>query len=252
MLHYRKFGQGKPLFVLHGVFGSSDNWQSIGKAVSDLFTVFLVDQRNHGRSFHSDEFSYSSMTEDLREIIKHESLEEIFLLGHSMGGKVAMQYACAYPEEIEKLIVVDIAPKEYPPHHQNIFNAFANINLTQINSRKDAENELKHLVDDPAVRQFILKNLDRKNDNTFQWKINIPGIEDNIYNILTGLEEDLEFDKETLFIRGGKSGYIEDHDLPLLNFHFPFHHLITIENAGHWVHAEKPGELIDCIRKFLA
>lgn len=251
-LNFRKYGTGHPLFVLHGVYGSSDNWQTHGKSFSEHFTTYLIDQRNHGNSPHSDEMNYEVMTEDLVELMEDEGYDSIYLLGHSMGGKVAMHFASMYPDKVDKLIVVDIAPKYYPPHHEEIFKGFHSIDLKSLQSRKEADEQMSSVIKNFGVRQFILKNLGRDSDNNFEWKLNLSAIEKNIEQVGSGIADNAVFDKPTLFIGGTKSDYITEKDHSLISSHFPSAQIEMVEGAGHWVHAEKPKELGEIVLKFLS
>jgi len=251
-LNFRKSGDGHPLFVLHGVFGSSDNWHSLGKEFSEHFTTYLIDQRNHGSSPHSDEMNYDVMADDLKELMDDEGLESIYLLGHSMGGKTAMHFATLYPELVDKLIVVDIAPKYYPPHHQQIFAGFRAVDFPNLKSRKEADEIMSGIIKEFGVRQFILKNLTRDDQNNFAWKINLDAIEKNIEIIGSGLADNAIFEKDALFIGGTKSHYIQAEDEIVITRHFPEAQIKMIEGAGHWVHAEKPNELRDLVIEFLS
>ena len=250
-LHFKKFGTGPPLIILHGVFGSSDNWKTFANQLKNKFEVYLVDQRNHGLSPHSDEFNYQVMADDLKELLFDEQIEKCILLGHSMGGKTAMNFAVQFPEKIIKLIIVDIAPKKYVPHHQNILNGIRSLILPDLNTRKQADDLLSKTIKEPGIRQFILKNLIRNPKNLFYWKINWKAIEDNMEAIGGPLLSNTLFAGEVLFIRGAKSDYILNEDESLLKKHFPKANLITIQNAGHWVHAEQPAVLLILINKFL-
>ena len=251
-LHFRTLGEGHPLIILHGVFGSSDNWQTLGKVFSQHFRVYLVDLRNHGNSPHSVDFTYDLMVQDLMELMHDEKITTAHLLGHSMGGKVAMHLATQHPEVVDKLIVVDIAPKYYPPHHQQIFEGFHSVDLANIKSRKEADEHLSIPISNLGVRQFILKNLTRNKDGKFIWKLNVKAIEDAVESIGKGIEETVSFEGETLFIAGGKSDYIiaEDHDI--IGRFFPKAQIEVIEGAGHWVHAEKPELLSTQVLTFLS
>ena len=182
-LHFKKFGSGPPLIILHGVFGSSDNWKTLANHLMITFEVYLVDQRNHGLSPHSDDLNYQVMTDDLKELLHNEQIEKCCLLGHSMGGKTAMNFAVQYPEKIMKLIIVDIAPKRYPPHHQNILQGVHSLKINEINTRKEADDLLSTTINNSGIRQFILKNLSRNPEGLFYWKINWKAIEDNIQAI---------------------------------------------------------------------
>ena len=250
-LHFKKFGSGPPLIILHGVFGSSDNWKTLANHLMSTFEVYLVDQRNHGLSPHSDDFNYQVMTDDLKELLHDEKIEKCILLGHSMGGKTAMNFAVQYPEKIIKLIIVDIAPKGYPPHHENILKGVHSLTLHEINTRKEADDLLSLTINNAGIRQFILKNLSRNPKGLFYWKINWKAIEDNIQSIGAPLLSHAVFPGEVLFIRRAQSDYILNEDEPLLKKHFPDADLMTIQKAGHWVHAEQPVALLALINQFI-
>ena len=250
-LHFKKFGSGPPLIILHGVFGSSDNWKTLANHLMITFEVYLVDQRNHGLSPHSDDLNYQVMTDDLKELLHNEQIEKCCLLGHSMGGKTAMNFAVQYPEKIIKLIIVDIAPKRYPPHHQNILQGVHSLKINEINTRKEADDLLSTTINNSGIRQFILKNLSRNPEGLFYWKINWKAIEDNIQAIGAPLLSHDLFTGEVLFIRGAQSDYILNEDEPLLKKHFPNAVLMTIQKAGHWVHAEQPAQLLALINQFI-
>jgi len=250
-LHFKKFGSGPPLIILHGVFGSSDNWKTLANHLMITFEVYLVDQRNHGLSPHSDDLNYQVMTDDLKELLHNAQIEKCYLLGHSMGGKTAMNFAVQYPEKIMKLIIVDIAPKRYPPHHQNILQGVHSLKINEINTRKEADDLLSTTINNSGIRQFILKNLSRNPEGLFYWKINWKAIEDNIQAIGAPLLSHDLFTGEVLFIRGAQSDYILNEDEPLLKKHFPNAVLMTIQKAGHWVHAEQPAQLLALINQFI-
>ncbi|MEM0941172.1 MAG: alpha/beta fold hydrolase [Bacteroidota bacterium] len=251
-LHFRTLGEGYPMIVLHGVFGSSDNWQTVGKDFADTYKVYLIDLRNHGKSPHSDVFNYDVMAEDLRELLHDEKLKEAYLIGHSMGGKVAMNFATKYPEKVKKLIVVDIAPKHYPPHHQQIFKGFKSVELNKLRNRKDADDQMASIISNFGIRQFILKNLEREKDGNFKWKLNLKAIEKAAEEIGVGLEKKAaNFKGDTLFVAGSKSNYILEKDHELIRSFFPKATILTIEGAGHWVHAEKPKELQTVVSNFI-
>ncbi|MFY0600375.1 MAG: alpha/beta fold hydrolase [Cyclobacteriaceae bacterium] len=250
-LHFRKLGEGDPLIILHGLFGSGDNWQTLGKGFAENHGVYLIDQRNHGNSPHSDEFNYDLLSEDLKGFLDDQGIDKASIIGHSMGGKVAMTFAASYPDMVEKLVVVDIGPKQYPPHHENVFNGFKAVDLNTIGSRKEAENQLATSITDFGVRQFILKNLSRDTENNFRWKINLESLERNALEVGRALDHSDQFDGETLFIGGAKSGYIKPEDHDLISTHFSKSKIEMIEGAGHWVHAEKPKELFELIVDFL-
>lgn len=249
-LNYRKVGEGKPLVILHGLFGSADNWFSIARELDKEFTMYLVDQRNHGDSPHDDEWNYEVMVEDLKELLDEEALEKVYLMGHSMGGKTVMNFALKYPERVEKLIVADIAPRYYPVHHESILEGLNSLNLNTINSRKEADDALANYISEPGIRQFLLKSLGRDADG-FVWKINLPVITKNIENVGEALPEGESFEGPTLFLAGANSHYIQQKDLPEMLDFFPNYKLEFVQNAGHWLHAEQPHAVVEEIRRFL-
>lgn len=251
-LNFRTFGHGVPLIVMHGVFGSSDNWQTLGKEFAMRYKTYLIDLRNHGKSPHSDLFNYDVMVNDVIELMSDEGIEKAHFLGHSMGGKVAMTLATKHPEKINKLIVIDIAPKVYPPHHQQIFEGFHAVDIASLESRKQADERMAKVISSIGIRQFILKNLERDGNGGFQWKLNLDAIERAAEQVGVGLETHVHFDGETLFIAGGKSKYIQAEDHEAIKRHFPNASIETIQGAGHWVHAEKPNELLKHVTRFLA
>lgn len=251
-LHFRTLGSGQPLIIMHGVFGSSDNWQTLGKVFSEHFKVYLLDLRNHGNSPHSDEFNYDVMVQDVVELMDDEHLHAAHILGHSMGGKVAMHLATKHPDRVNRLIVVDIAPKYYPPHHEQIFAGFHSIDLANLESRKQADDQMAQVISNFGVRQFILKNLDRKKDGRFGWKLNLSAIENAIEKVGEGVEGSVSFSGTSLFIAGGNSNYIINDDHELIRSHFPNSEVAVVPGAGHWVHAERPQELGEMIIKFLS
>lgn len=251
-LNFRKMGEGHPLIILHGLFGSSDNWLSIGKKLSQHYQVYLVDQRNHGDSFHHDAFNYEVMAKDLQKFIEEQKIDHPILVGHSMGGKTIMYYAWKNPESFQKMVVVDIAPKHYPVQHQQILNALKAIDLQAISKRSDAEEQLARHITSKGVRQFLLKNLQRTNQNQFEWKINLDVIDKNIEAIGEGLPEKLISELPVMFLRGEHSDYISDSDFDVIRINFPKAHVITIKNAGHWIHAEQPEDFLKTIEAFLS
>ena len=248
-LFYREMGEGQPLVILHGLFGFSDNWQTQAKKFSDYYRVILVDLRNHGHSPWSDAFSYALMVEDLKSLFDALNLTDVILLGHSMGGKVAMHFAQKYEDRLNKLIVVDMGVKSYPLHHEHILKAFHEIDLSKLSARSEAEAILKQFIDSDGVRQFLLKNLYWMEKGKLSWRVNFPVLEREMSEILSALPEK-EVLTSTLFIRGQLSNYILDTDIPTLESYFPDSQLISIENAGHWVHAEAPEAFVDAVLGF--
>ncbi|RZS95949.1 alpha/beta fold hydrolase [Cecembia calidifontis] len=250
-LNFKKTGAGKPLIIVHGLFGSADNWFSIARELEKDFTLYLVDQRNHGDSPHSEDWDYSVMAEDLKELMQDEGLSSAYFMGHSMGGKTVMRLALEYPELVEKLIVADIAPRFYPLHHQQILEGLNAIPLGQLKSRKEADEILAKYINNPGIRQFLLKSLGRDENGKFIWKINLPVITEKIANVGEAIESEKPFEKPTLFIGGENSDYITEKDKEDITRLFPNSHLIYIKNAGHWLHAEQPAAVIETVRAFL-
>jgi esterase len=251
-LNHKILGDKQPaLVIVHGLFGSLDNWMTIGKKMSEKRQVILVDQRNHGNSPHTDEHTYELMADDLIALLQEKNLTEVDLLGHSMGGKTAMKLVMKKPDLVRKLIVVDIAPKDYPVRHDGIIEALHEVPIDKLQSRQEAEEILNNRIKDFGTRQFLLKNLSRTKEGGFEWKINLPVLEKSIEKIGQGLKKPEKWGGSSLFIRGDKSDYILDEDRELLTTHFPQSKLLTIHDAGHWVHAEKPEELLKAVEFFL-
>ena len=250
-LNFKKFGEGDPLFILHGLFGSLDNWQTIGKILAENYSVYLVDLRNHGKSPHSDSFSYLEMANDVVELIEDENLEKVSIIGHSMGGKTAMTFASEFPQYLEQLIVVDIAPKKYAPHHQEILDALYSLDLSVIKSRREADEVMSNSIENDGTRLFLLKNLNREKEGGYSWKMNLDLLAQEIDKVIDITPIPFPIPIPTLFIRGGESGYILDSDIDSIEELFPNSEIETIEGAGHWVHAEKPKELLEMITAFL-
>jgi esterase len=250
-LNFKKTGQGEPLIILHGLFGSADNWFSIAKELETDFTLYLVDQRNHGDSPQSEDWNYDVMAEDLKEFMEDQKIESAFLMGHSMGGKTAMNFAIRYPEKVRKLIVADIAPRFYPLHHQHILEGLNAIPIDTLKSRKEADDILSGYIKITGIRQFLLKSLGRGDNGGFEWKINLPVITKNIANVGEALESETTFDKPTLFMGGEKSDYIRKEDKEEIDLLFPNSHVIYIKEAGHWLHAEQPAAVVETVKAFL-
>lgn len=251
-LHSKIIGKGKPLLILHGFLGMSDNWKTLGNQFAEEgFEVHLIDQRNHGRSPHSEDFSYELMADDLNEYCQQHNLQKINLLGHSMGGKTAMLSATLFPELIDKLIVVDISPKYYAPHHEDILEGLSFLSHQKLTSRKTADEELSAYVPEISVRQFLLKNLYWKEKNKLGFRMNLERLIKNKNNIGQALPPGAQYKGDTLFIKGGNSNYIGAEDKGLLQEHFPSSSLVCIENTGHWVHAEAREEFFEIVLKFL-
>jgi len=250
-LAFRKVGSGpKSLMVAHGIFGSGDNWMTVSKLFSEVYTCYLIDMRNHGKSPHADTHTYPDMVEDLKEFINTHQLEGCVLLGHSMGGKAAMFFALAYPELIRKLIIVDIAPRYYGVHHERHIAGLQAINLATITSRSEADDILAQYVPERDTRAFLLKNLART-EVGFSWRINLALLATTINTIGVALPEHAKVALPTLFIRGELSYYIRKEDEALIHEIFTNSTIITVPNAGHWVQAEAPQAFADAINPFL-
>ncbi len=250
-LYAREFGQGSPVIILHGLFGFSDNWQTIAKALAANHLVITPDLRNHGRSPHVPGHSYTEMAEDIRAFLEARWIFTSAVIGHSMGGKTAMQLALHYPDLVDRLVVVDIEPGQADDNQGDIFAALLGLDLTKITSRQEADAFLTTRVPDMGTRQFLLKNITRNENGTYSWKMNLPELWKHYADILGPVTGE-PFDKPTLFIRGSRSDYIKDSDLPAIKMLFPQAELVTIEGAGHWVHADKPAELFHVIQQFLS
>ncbi|MBC7450167.1 MAG: alpha/beta fold hydrolase [Cytophagales bacterium] len=250
-LFYREAGEGRPMVILHGLFGSSDNWMSVTKALALTNNVYVLDARNHGQSPHDDAFDYKAMAADLKEFLEEHAIKNPILIGHSMGGKTIMRFAAEYPDIASLLIVVDISPRFYRRHHDDILAGLNSIDIETLKSRNDADASLAHYVGDIGVRQFLLKSLYRDADSTFQWRINLPVIQEKIDNIGEALPDDVMIDTPTLFIKGNLSGYIEEKDTFVIQQHFSNYEVKGVDGASHFVHSEKPEEVINLIHTFV-
>ncbi len=249
-LFYREVGEGAPMVILHGLFGSSDNWFTQAKMFGEKYHVYLLDQRNHGQSPHTDAHDYKLLAEDLKNFLEGKSIADPIIIGHSMGGKTAMNLAVAHPGLVKRLVVVDIAPKDYPVRHDSIIDGLKAMDLVQINSRKEADEALAGYIDSFEVRQFLLKNLQRKKEGGFEWKINLKALDANLEKISEGLQYPGGFDKPTLFIRGERSNYILKEDYDPIHKIFTSATIVSLE-TNHWVQAEKPQEFVDTVLEFL-
>ena len=240
-LSFKKYGEGKPLVLFHGLFGSGDNWTTHAKNWAQQgFCVYLVDQRNHGHSEHSAEMSYALLRDDAIELLAEENLRDIVLMGHSMGGKTVMRVAQEVPFLIEKMIVVDMGVKAYPPHHDKVFDALHRIDLNHIQSRGEAEAILGQSEVDKATQLFLLKNLYWKEAGKLAWRFNLPVLESQMESILEAIPATPTCDVNTLFIRGELSGYINPGEEQDISKIFTKNQIVTIPQSGHWPHAESP------------
>lgn len=252
-LFFREFGHGQPAIILHGLFGQSDNWVTVGRRIADQFHVFIPDQRNHGQSPHTPVHSFPAMADDLAEFIEEHEIENPVLIGHSMGGKVAMTYALENPGKVAKLVIIDISPRKYPERviHTQVISQMMGIDLEKINSRGEVEKLLDLRISDTRVRMFIMKNLYYKLHGKLAWRLNLEAINQSMDLLFDGIRSENQYKGPTLFIRGGKSDYVTDADIPLIKSLFPKALIKTISEATHWVHADAPEELCFLLSSFL-
>lgn len=250
-LFFRKFGSGRPLVILHGLFGSSDNWQTLAKRFSEQHMVIVPDLRNHGRSPHAQVINYPVMAQDIRDLFSVCSISSADVIGHSMGGKTAMQVALSYPELINKLIIVDISPREYPVTHDPYIDSLLKLDLQSFNRREEVDKALSGEIKSMPIRQFLLKNLSRGPGGKFSWKINLGSIKNNLSGLGEAVKSGSVFPKPVLFIAGGRSDYIDKDDLPLIRSLFPENRLVTFDNSGHWIHADDPERFYQEVTRFL-
>jgi len=252
ILHSNIIGEGKPFVILHGFLGMGDNWKTLAKQFSESnYQVHLVDQRNHGRSFHSDDFDYELMADDLKAYCEEHNLNDIILLGHSMGGKTAMLFSTLYPELVKKLIVADISPRYYPVHHDTILEGLSSLDFSEIKSRGEADKALSNYIKDQGIRMFLLKNLYWVEKGQLGLRINLPVLKDNVAEVGEALPIHATFEKDTMFLRGDRSEYIGEQDEAIIHRHFPNSEIVTISNAGHWLHAENPEDFYQAVINFL-
>jgi pimeloyl-ACP methyl ester carboxylesterase len=261
-LFYRKEGTGSPLVIVHGLYGSSDNWLNIGKRLAEKHTVYMIDQRNHGRSPFANSHTFNDMRDDLNEFFEKQNIEKAILLGHSMGGKAVMWFAYDYPEKVEKLVIADIAPKDYLLLkedsqiylHQNILLAMQEIDFSKIKSRNDVDDFMAQKIDDSRIRQFLLKNVakDRKL-NQYKWRVNAEVLYDHLDEIVSGVnkkwldERSPIMNYPVIFIRGLNSKYILPEDEPMIKKIYPDARIVDIPEAGHWLHAEQPRKFMKAV-----
>lgn len=250
-LYFRAQGEGFPLIIAHGFLGSSDNWRAASGRLAAHYRVYSLDLRNHGLSRHSYKMNYQLMAQDVHQFLEEHSLTSCFVLGHSMGGKVAMHFALEFPDRVEKLVVVDIAPRAYAPFHRSILQAMRALELESLSSFADADRALSESIPEAAVRQFLIKNLTRRPDGRLTWKIDLEAIERNYDSLAGAVESRRRFTKPACFIRGGRSHYIQEHDLTSIRESFPQAEIHTIEQAGHWLHVEAPERFLTVVTNFL-
>jgi len=261
-LFYRKEGSGQPVVIVHGLYGSSDNWLNIGKRLAEKHTVYMIDQRNHGRSPFANSHTFDDMRDDLEAFFEQHKIEKAILLGHSMGGKAAMWFAADFPEKIEKLVIADIAPKDYLQLkedsqfylHRNILLAMQEIDFSQVKSRSDVEDFMAEKIDNKRIVQFLLKNVERnKKIKRYQWRVNAAVLYDHLDEIVGGVNKSWLDDRipitayPVIFIRGLLSKYIQDDDIERIKEIYPDANIVDIPGAGHWLHAEKPKEFMKAV-----
>jgi len=252
-LFCRKFGTGQPVVILHGLFGLSDNWVTFGRQLAEHHSVFIPDLRNHGQSPHSQVFDFPSLENDLAEMVDEHGLENIFLIGHSLGGKIAMFFTLHHPGLVKKLVVVDISLRKSPPNleHRLLLNAMMGVDLNAAKSRSDVEKQLQSKVKSAKLRQFLLKNVYWRDRHSLDWRLNLGAIDENLLSIFEGVGVSGVYPGPALFIRGGLSDYVQDTDIAELKMKFPGAEVKTIANASHWVHADAPGEFYGLVKNFL-
>jgi esterase len=251
-LNYKIYGQGQPIVILHGLFGTLDNWHNFAKRLEEAgYMAILVDQRDHGRSEHTADFSYPLLSQDLQNFLEENWIYEGTIIGHSMGGKTCLEYIADFNPTDFKFVIIDIGIKQYEEGHSEIFKALLSVPLDTLSSRKEAEDILMNAIRNNGEVQFLMKNLTRTKDGGFEWKINLPLLFDKYNNILEAIKFKEASNVKTLFVRGGQSGYITDEDWPDIQKVLPNSQLKTIHGAGHWIHADKPVELFDTIIDFI-
>jgi len=250
-LNFKEYGQGRPVVLLHGLFGSLDNWHPIALRLAESFRVFALDHRNHGQSPHSTEMDYPVMAADVDRFLTGRGLASAMVIGHSMGGKAAMQLALHFPARVEKLVVADMAPRAYAAAHDKIFAALLALDLPRYQQRAQIEEALAPAIPNPVLRRFLLKNLGRNEAGGLFWKINLPDIAQNYWRLREPVAGEAPFTGPVLFLRGGKSKFILPEDEPLIREWFPAAQIRTIPEAGHWVHSDQPAEFLRLVLEFL-
>ncbi len=250
-LHYRSEGKGFPLIILHGFLGSLDNWRSVSRRFATFYQVFAVDLRNHGRSPHDDTFNYRVMAEDLGEFTARHRIPSAHLLGHSMGGKVAMEFAARHPEKITKLVVIDISPKAYPPAPNAALEALCALDLATFKFLAEVDQALAKKIPEVRLRQFLLKNVARDRGLGLKWRINLKAVADNYDELNREIVASKRFEKPACFIRGGRSSYMEESELAAIRKLFSLAQVVTVPDAGHWVHADAPEDFFRIVLEFL-
>lgn len=252
-LFCRVLGAGPPMVILHGLFGISDNWRSIARTLGEQYTVYVPDLRNHGQSQHSPAFDFNVLVDDLLGLTEEYALENIVLMGHSLGGKTAMYYALLHPQTIKKLIVVDISLRRTAVNmeHQKLIDAMMKVDFGSASSRSEVERQLETEVPSQRIRQFLMKNVYWRDRNSLDWRLDLKSINEGLTGIFEGVDIPGQYSGPSLFIRGGRSAYVRDEDMDEIKRKFPGAQLSTIPEAGHWVHADSPGEFLKALTAFL-
>lgn len=251
-INYKVFGEGYPIVIMHGLLGMLDNWQTFAKKLAESHMVYIIDLRNHGKSFHHPYMDYPTMAEDLKKFMEDHHMFNAHIMGHSMGGKVAMEFALENPEMINKLIVADIAPGAYPGGHEGILEALQSVDIESATDRQEVEDYLMDRLKNRSIVLFLMKNLSRTKEGNFRWKPNLDAIAENYENILAEVNSFDSFEKPTLFLRGGRSQYIVRESKDAILGLFPKSEIVTIPDAGHWIHADAPGETLSETVRFLS
>lgn len=251
IVHSRVVGQGPVMLILHGYLGMGDNWKTLANKYGEFYEVHLIDMRNHGRSFHSALFDYDVMVEDIVNYLEAKDIDKITLIGHSMGGKAAMNFAVKHGNRIDKLIIADISPRFYPDHHQDILEALNAVDFEKQKTRGEIEQVMGSVIKEPGVVQFLMKNVFRRTKDQLDFRFNLRVLTDKYSAVGRALEQGSSFDGATLFLKGAKSKYIGDEDVKIIHAHFPNAIIQEISGAGHWLHAENPSEFLEKTLKFL-
>lgn len=249
-LYFQKSGTGPALFILHGLLGSSDNWLSHARKLHDRYTVYLIDQRNHGRSPHSEVMNFEAMAGDLEELLRHDELEQVYMLGHSMGAKTAMCFDQLYPGQVRKLILADMGVKAYEPHHKLIFRGLQAVEVPHCPSRSEAERRMSEFIPDVSTRQFLLKSLYWNEQGVLAWRFNLQVLMEQNAQLLRAMDNKVSH-TPALFIRGEKSNYVTDEDMEHIREVYPQAQFHTLAGAGHWLHVDAPGPFLQAVEHFL-
>jgi len=250
-LHFREQGHGPVVIILHGLFGSLDNWAYVSQQLAERFRIFSLDQRNHGQSPHTPEMNYRLLAGDLRDFMQQHGLSSAAMMGHSMGGKAAMEFALTWPGMVDRLVVVDMAPRSYPRRHDGLFDALLAVDLRNFRTRGQVDEALAPSIPEAGVRRFLLKSLAQTSPGVFEWRFNLPVLRDHYPELTKALEPGRRCDRPALFIRGEKSDYVRAEDIAGIHELFPKAKIETIAGASHWVHAESAEKFVSVVGNFL-